>query len=141
VLLKVNFEEIKTTRFESKPFLAHQLGYWARVIVDFSYETKPDHFLVYLDLCPGYRIDLTWPFRIRHKITLVDQQDNGSNIQQTIEPDGFSEGVKSARFGDPRKKKRTAVVEGTMLCVPLETLFTQSYTKNNTIIIKVEIDN
>ena len=150
-LLRVNSKQLQG-HYESKPFLAHHSGYMARIKVDFSSgiitKAKPNHLLVYLSISQGnYDNKLTWPFKIRHTITLVDQQGGGQNISKTTEPDKFDGILADYCFRHPRfpaiysPELNLIRVEQAMLCVPLEILSTRSYTKNNTIIVKVEVDN
>jgi hypothetical protein len=142
-LLRVESNQSKT-EFESTPFQAHYSGYKPCFVVDFSSETKPDHLLVYLKFSENHCHGLvTWPFELPHTITLVDQQDDHSNICKTIEPDKLSVSLKGGRFDlSPFPFRHTlSVVEHTMLCVPLKTLSTRSYTKNGAIIVTVEVHN
>ena len=150
-LLRVNSKQLQGW-YESKPFLAHHSGYMARIRIDFSSgiitKAKPNHLRVFLSISQGNHDDnLTWPFKICHIITLVDQQAGGQHISKTIEPDKIDERLAKCCFGDPRipvkysHKLHLLRVEQAMLCVPLEVLSTRSYIKNNTIIIKVEVDN
>ena len=140
-LLRVNSKQLQG-QYESKPFLAHHSGYMARIRVDFFSDIH-----VYLSISQGNHDDkLTWPFKIRHTITLVDQQDDGQNICKTIEPDNLDERLAEYCFGAPKVRsfsvRLTSLrIKHAMLSVPLEILSTQSYTKNNTIVIKVEVDN
>ena len=147
-LLRVNSKRLKGCH-KSKPFLAHHSGYMATIVVNFSLgilaKANPNHLLVYLSLSPGSHDDkLTWPFKICHTITLVDQQDDGQNISKTIKPD---KRLAEYCFDNPNDFREFDIslnvlrVQHAMLCVPLEILPTRSYTKNNTIIIKVEVDN
>ena len=151
-LLRVSSKQLQKWHM-SNPFLAHHSGYMATIIVDFASESieakaKPNHLLVQFSLSRGSHDDkLTWPFKMRHIITLVDQQAGGQNISKTVEPDKIDERLAKHCFGAPgyvvlnSHTLNLLRVEQAMLCVPLEILSTQSYIKNNTIIIKVEVDN
>ena len=148
-LLRVNSKQLQG-QHKSKPFLANHSGYMATIVVNFSHgivaRAKPNHLLVYLMVSQGSSGDnkLTWPFKLRHTITLVDQQTDGFDVSMTIEPDKIDAWLAIHRFGHVcvpiDNETLTRYVEPAMFCVPLGFLSAQSYIKNN-IVIKVEIDN
>ena len=150
-LLQLNVKQVPMP-YSSKPFLAHQSGYMAKIDVAFGREgtswRAQKQLQISLKPTVGSNDDkLAWPFRIRHTIVLVDQQDYGQNIRKTIEPDRIDGSLVEYCFGAPlilRTASSTLDMLPTMLCVswpPAPFGSSKSYVRNNIIIIYVEVDN
>ena len=86
---------------------------------------------------------LTWPFKIRHTIALIDQRNNTRNISKTIEPDKLDGSLAEYCFGVPsslRAVNNELDMIPAMLSVPWSS-FSGNHIRNNTIIICVQVDN
>ena len=127
----------------SKHFFAHSNGYKATL------ETWPEDGDLCAALVPvgGDRdSQLSWPFKLRHTITLVGRQHREDDIKMTIDPVTLDEHLveycfsmpDTVYFVDDRLEKLRCTKAS--LRVSKSVLFTEKYVKNEEIVIIVEVD-
>ena len=140
-LLQLNVKQVPMP-YSSKPFLAHQSVSMAKINVAFGEVRTQKQLQVSLKPTVGSNDDkLTWPFKIRHTIVLIDQQDYGQNIRKTIEPDSLDGSLVEYCFGAPlilRAASSTTDMLPAMLCVswpPVSFGSPKYYIRNDIIII------
>lgn len=126
----------------SPPFMTSRHGYKLAVSLCLNGDGKAkSHFMsVFVCICKGeYDALLPWPFCHRCTFTLIDQcQDPAArrNISYTIKPNVCKEN--KPFLGRPLGERNASF--GTQKFIPLNTMKTLDYIRDDTMFIKVHID-
>ena len=125
----------KTPSVYSQPFYTSPNGYkmCARLYLNGDGMGRGTHLSLFFVIMRGeYDSLLPWPFRQKVTLVLIDQQ-GGSHVSDTFRPDPTS-----SSFQRPRNEMNVA--SGCPLFVPLATLDSNGYVKDDTLFIKIAVD-
>ncbi|XP_070577609.1 TNF receptor-associated factor 3-like isoform X2 [Ptychodera flava] len=126
----------KTLSLYSQPFYTSRYGYkmCARVYLNGDGMGKGTHMSLFFVVMRGdYDTLLTWPFRQKVTLVLLDQDTGHRNLSDTFRPDPTS-----TSFKQPTSDMNIA--SGCPLFVSQSSLETPAYVKNDTLYIKVIVD-
>ena len=125
----------KTPSIYSQPFYTSPNGYkmCARLYLNGDGMGRGTHLSLFFVIMRGeYDSLLCWPFRQKVTLILIDQQGS-SHVSDTFRPDPTS-----SSFQRPRNEMNVA--SGCPLFVPLATLDSNGYVKDDTLFIKIAVD-
>ena len=126
-------------RIYSAPFYTENYGYRLKVAMDpnGSLSSGNTHLSVYIIVMKGeYDELLSWPFRKKIKITLIDQQGDPAkreNVADYLLPLPFNEGIAE------RPKSEEYVWRGKSQFISHEELQTRRYLVDDALFLQVEI--
>ncbi|XP_070578121.1 TNF receptor-associated factor 3-like [Ptychodera flava] len=126
----------KTLSLYSQPFYTSKYGYkmCARVYLNGDGMGKGTHMSLFFVVMKGdYDSLLTWPFRQKVTLVLLDQDTGRRNLSDTFRPDPTSTSFK-------RPTSDMNIASGCPLFVSQSVLETPTYVKNDTLYIKVIVD-
>ncbi|XP_078000771.1 TNF receptor-associated factor 3-like [Glandiceps talaboti] len=126
----------KTLSLYSQPFYTSKYGYkmCARVYLNGDGMGKGTHMSLFFVVMRGdYDQLLTWPYRQKVTLVLMDQDTGRRNLSDTFRPDPTSSSFK-------RPTSDMNIASGCPLFVSQSVLETPTYVKNDTLFIKVIVD-
>jgi TNF receptor-associated factor 3 len=133
---KKDAEMGRTVSLYSHPFYTSKFGYkmCARVYLNGDGMGKGTHVSLFFVVMRGeFDALLPWPFRQKVTLTLVDVDTKRKPLIDSFKPDSSSTSFK-------RPVSEMNVASGCPLFVTHEVLETETYLKNDSIFIKVEVD-
>lgn len=125
-----------TSSLYSQPFYTSKFGYkmCARVYLNGDGMGKGSHMSLFFVIMKGdYDSLLSWPFRQKVTLSLLDQESGRHNMSDTFRPDPTS-----TSFKKPTAEMNVA--SGCPLFVAQSVLESNMYLKDDTIFIKISVD-
>jgi hypothetical protein len=125
----------KTPSIYSQPFYTSQSGYkmCARLYLNGDGMGRGSHFSLFIVIMRGeYDNLLPWPFKHKILLSLIDQ-DGRNHVSDAFRPDSSS-----SSFQKPRSDMNVAT--GCPLFVPLATLDSGGYIKDDSMFVKMVVD-
>ena len=142
-IVRFTVSNVKVSNKTSEHFFAHSNGYKATLKI---WPEDGDMCAALVPVRSERDRKLSWPFRLRHTITLVGLQHHEDDIKMTIDPVTLDKELVAYCFHSPytnyipddRLKKLRCTKAS--LRVSKSVLFTEKYVKNEDIVIAVEVD-